>query len=200
LNIGFISYFVAFAAYFALLVLLVFSWRGRQFGTLVILATACTAIWAATSAASALVTTQLPPMMIQAFELVKNSAWCLFLLKTVNHHDADKATLDSTKLTTSSWKALFLGGFSLAIILLFIVPLTIPHSTLPLSISRDSSLLVWISIAIAGMLLVEQIFRFSEQGDRWAIKYLCLGMIFSFTQRLYFLNRLTLICGRHVAS
>ena len=176
LNIGFISYFVAFAAYFALLVLLVFSWRGRQFGTLVILATACTAAWAAASAASALATTQLPPMMIQALELVKNSAWCLFLLKTVNHHDADNAALDSTKLTTSSWKALFLGGFSLAIILLFIVPLAIPYSALPLSISKDSSLLVWTSIAIAGMLLVEQIFRFSKQDERWAIKYLCLGI------------------------
>ncbi|MEZ0154788.1 MAG: XrtA/PEP-CTERM system histidine kinase PrsK [Candidatus Reddybacter sp.] len=176
MNIGFISYFSAFTAYFALLVLLVFSWRGRQFGTLVILATACTAAWAAVSAASALATTQFPPMMIQAFELVKDSAWCLFLFKTVSHRDDNNAVLDSTRLTTSSWKTLFLGGFSLAVFLLFIVPLIIPYSTLPLSISRDSSLLVWVSIAIAGMLLVEQIFRYSEQADRWAIKYLCLGI------------------------
>ena len=155
---------------------MVFSWRGRQFGMLVILATACTAAWAAVSAASALATTQLPPMTVQAFELAKDSAWCLFLFKTVNHHDDDSAALDSTRLTTSSWKALFLGGFALAVFLLFLVPLIIPYSTLPLSISRDSSLLVWVSIAIAGMLLVEQIFRYSEQADRWAIKYLCLGI------------------------
>ena len=139
MNIGFISYFVAFAAYSALLVLLVFSWRGRQFGSLVILATACTAAWAAVSAASALVTIQLPPMTIQAFELVKDSAWCLFLFKTVNHHDDNNAALDSTRLATSSWKALFLGGFSLAVFLLFIVPLIIPYSTLPLRSEEHTS-------------------------------------------------------------
>lgn len=176
MNIGFISYLVAFVAYFALLVLLVSSWRGRQFGTLVILATACTATWAAVSAASALETTQLPQIMIQTFELVKNSAWCLFLLKTVNHHNANKAASSSSKLTTSNWKTLLIIGFSLAVVLLFIIPLAIPHSDLLLSISRDSSLLVWIGIAIVGMLLVEQIYRFSEQGERWAIKYLCLGI------------------------
>ena len=176
MNIGFISYSVAFAAYFALLVLLVFSWRGRQFGTLVIIATASTSAWAAVSASSALASIQLPPMLIQAFELTKNSAWCLFLLKTVKHHDTDSKVLGSNKLTIFNWKTLFFGGLSLAILLLFLVPLYIPHSTLPLSISRDISLLVWISIAIAGMLLVEHIFRYSEQADRWAIKYLCLGI------------------------
>lgn len=187
MNIGFISYLVAFVAYFALLVLLVFSWRGRQFGTLVILATACTAAWAATSAVSALTTIEVSPMLVQAFELAKNSSWCFFLLKTVNHYDADSPALDSTTLQTSNWKTLFLAGFSLAIILLFIVPLMTTYTTLPLSISRDGSLLVWISIAIAGMLLVEQIFRFSEQGDRWAIKYLCLGIagIFAYDFFLY---------------
>lgn len=176
MNIGFISYFFAFAAYFALLVLLVFSWRGRQFGTLIILATACTTAWAAISAASALTTIAFSPMLVQAFELAKNSSWCFFLLKTVNHHDADSSTLDSATLQTSNWKKLFLAGFSLAITLLFVAPLITAYTTLPLSISRDGSLLVWISIAIAGMLLVEQIFRFSEQDDRWAIKYLCLGI------------------------
>jgi putative PEP-CTERM system histidine kinase len=187
LNIGFISYIVAFTAYFALLVLLVFSWRGRQFGTLVILATACTAAWAATSAASALTTIEVSPMLVQAFELAKNSSWCFFLLKTVNHYDTESPALDSTTLQISNWKTLFLAGFSLAIILLFIVPLMTAYTTLPLSISRDGSLLVWISIAIAGMLLVEQIFRFSEQGDRWAIKYLCLGIagIFAYDFFLY---------------
>ncbi|MBQ0720359.1 MAG: PEP-CTERM system histidine kinase PrsK [Gammaproteobacteria bacterium] len=187
MNIGFISYLVAFSAYFGLLVLLVFSWRGRQFGALVILATACTAAWAAISAASTLPSMQFPPMLLQAFELAKDSAWCLFLFKTVNHHDTDSAALDATTLQTSNWKMLFLGGFSLAIILLFIAPLITAYTTLPLSISRDSSLLVWISIAIAGMLLVEQIFRYSEPADRWAIKYLCLGIagIFAYDFFLY---------------
>lgn len=175
MNIGFISYSVAFAAYFALFILLVFSWRGRQFGTLVIFATASTAIWAAISASSTLEPIQLPAMLMQAAELTKNSAWCLFLLKTVKRHDADIVSTNSPKLATS-WKALFFCGFSLAIILLFFVPLAIPHSSLPMSIARDSSLLAWISIAIAGMLLVEHIFRYSEQADRWAIKYLCLGI------------------------
>ncbi len=187
MNIGFISYLVAFAAYFALLVLLVFSWRGRQFGSWVILATTCTAAWAAISAASAVPTVELSPLLVQAFELAKNASWCFFLLKTVNHHDAESAARDTTPLQISNWKTLFLSGFSLAFILLFIVPLITAYTSLPLSISRDSSLLVWISIAIAGMLLVEQIFRYSEQADRWAIKYLCLGIagIFAYDFFLY---------------
>ncbi len=187
MNIGFISYLVAFAAYFALLVLLVFSWRGRQFGSWVILATACTAAWAAISAASTLPTLELSPLLVQAFELAKNGSWCFFLLKTVNHHDVENAAHEATPLQTSNWQTLFLSGFSLAIILLFIVPLITTYTSLPLSISQDSSLLVWISIAIAGMLLVEQIFRYSEQTDRWAIKYLCLGIagIFAYDFFLY---------------
>ena len=176
MNIGFISYLAAFITYLALLILLVFSWRGRQLGVSVILATGCTVAWAALLAISTLTIIQPPLEMIQAFELAKDSAWCLFLLKMVNHHDTDNAALDSATLTTSSWNTLFFTGFSIAIILLFIVPITISHSNLPLSISRDSSLLVWITIAIAGMLLVEQIFRYSKQADRWAIKYLCIGI------------------------
>jgi len=187
LNIGFISYLVAFAAYFALLVLLVFSWRGRQFGTFVIIATACTAVWAAVSAIFALPAVPVSPILMQILELTKNSAWCLFLLKTINQHTNNNTALDSSKLTSSRWKALFFGGFLLAVTLLFIVPLTIHYSALPLSISRDSALLVWIAIAIAGMLLVEQIFRYSESADRWAIKYLCLGIagIFAYDFFLY---------------
>ncbi len=90
-------------------------------------------------------------------------------------------------LKTANWESLFIGGFSLAIILLFAVPLITLHTTLPLSISMDSSLVVWISIAIVGMLLVEQIYRYSEQADRWAIKYLCLGIagIFAYDFFLY---------------
>jgi len=186
LNIGFTSYLVAFAAYSTLLILLTLSWRDRQFNSLVILATSCSAAWAAISALSTLSTTQVAPLLLQVFELARNGAWCLFLLKTVNHNSTIEP-LETAKLKTENWKTLFIGGFSLAIILLFAVPLITPHTTLPLSISMDSSLLVWISIAIAGMLLVEQIYRYSEQADRWAIKYLCLGIagIFAYDFFLY---------------
>ena len=187
MNIGFLSYLVAFTAYFALLALLIFSWRGRQLGAIAIIATACTTVWAGVSAILALSTTPFSPIIPQALELAKDSAWCLFLLKTVNDDSTYNATLSASKLTRSNWKMLFAAGFSLAVILLFIMPLLTTFTALPLAVSRDSSLLVWITIAITGMLLVEQIFRHSKQANRWAIKYLCLGIagMFAFDFFLY---------------
>ena len=33
-----------------------------------------------------------------------------------------------------------------------------------------------VALAIAGLLLIEQIFRNTQSSERWAIKYLCLGL------------------------
>lgn len=173
LNIGFASYSIAFVGYFVLLILLAFSWRGRLFGTLLIIATASTAAWAIISAWSTLPGTQLSPMTMQAFELAKDSAWCLFLLKTLSHHREPDTT---GRLKTTNWQNVFILGITIAITLLFVLPLISQYTAWPMSISRDGSLLIWITIAIAGMLLIEQIFRGSNPEDRWAIKYLCLGL------------------------
>jgi hypothetical protein len=53
-NIGFFSYLFAAVAFSVLTILLIFTWRGRQLGVVVTLASAFSVIWAVVSAISSL--------------------------------------------------------------------------------------------------------------------------------------------------
>ena len=74
MNVGFFSYLFAFTAYIVLTLLLIFSWRGRQLGTLMILASALTAVWAGVSA-SLTILTSIPYEIVQIVELAKDAGW-----------------------------------------------------------------------------------------------------------------------------
>jgi putative PEP-CTERM system histidine kinase len=69
--------------------------------------------------------------------------------------------------------------------------LSLPLASFPVGIPqpllRDLTLMVWVALAITGLLLVEQIYRNAKSEQRWSIKYLCfaLGAIFAYDFYMY---------------
>lgn len=181
MNIGGASYLFAFVAYLALATLLIFSWRGRSQGVWIVLATIASVVWAGLVGAAEL-GVSLSFEVLQLSELARSTTWCLFLLGAL-----DEKTEESTKHFS-----LFRWGVGLTIILLclsalFTIPAFSEFFQFPGTLLRDSVLVIWVALSIAGMTLIEQIFRNSSASQRWAAKFLCLGIgcIFAYDFFMY---------------
>lgn len=181
MNIGGVSYLFAFATYLVLATLLVFSWRGRAQGVWIVLASIASMIWAGLVSAAEL-GVPLSFEVLQLSELARSASWCLFLLGAL-YEKTEKSTKHSL---------LFKGALGLTIALLcvctlFAIPAFSEFLQLPGVLLRDSVLFVWVALAIAGMTLIEQIFRNSSASQRWAAKFLCLGIgcIFAYDFFMY---------------
>lgn len=181
MNIGGVSYLFAFAAYLVLATLLVFSWRGRAQGVWIVLASIASMVWAGLVSAAEL-GVPLSFEVLQLSELARSASWCLFLLGAL-YEKTEKSTKHSL---------LFKGALGLTIALLcvctlFAIPAFSEFLQLPGVLLRDSVLFVWVALAIAGMTLIEQISRNSSASQRWAAKFLCLGIgcIFAYDFFMY---------------
>lgn len=181
MNIGGVSYLFAFATYLVLATLLVFSWRGRAQGVWIVLASIASMIWAGLVSAAEL-GVPLSFEVLQLSELARSASWCLFLLGAL-----DEKTEKSTKHSLLFKGALGLTIALLCVCTLFAIPAFSEFLQLPGVLLRDSVLFVWVALAIAGMTLIEQIFRNSSASQRWAAKFLCLGIgcIFAYDFFMY---------------
>jgi putative PEP-CTERM system histidine kinase len=181
MNIGGVSYLFAFATYLVLATLLVFSWRGRAQGVWIVLASIASMIWAGLVSAAEL-GVPLSFEVLQLSELARSASWCLFLLGAL-----DEKTEKSTKHSLLFKGALGLTIALLCVCTLFAIPAFSEFLQLPGVLLRDSVLFVWVALAIAGMTLIEQISRNSSASQRWAAKFLCLGIgcIFAYDFFMY---------------
>ena len=170
MNIGLFSYLFAAVAFSILTILLIFSWRGRQLGAAVTLASALSAAWAVVSAVSTLYS--LPVELMQVSELAKLASWCFFLLKILELKQAEKSIHSRISIFTS----LFFLILALAIVFIFATPIVSRHMGFTDTLETEAGLISWLVFSVIGMLLVEQIFRNSSISERWALKFLCLGI------------------------
>lgn len=175
-NISLYSYGFAMLAY-TVLGLLVFRTRDkRPLGWSLTTASLLTAAWAACIAIS----TVLPypqVMLMQLAEVARNAAWCFVLLRFLGLRLQGSTT---HKLAGNDWIPWFAGGVGVVLVALFATPFLAGILALPDAVSHDVAFAVWLSTAIFGLLLVEQIFRNSTEAERWSVKYLCLGLGFVF--------------------
>ncbi len=171
MTVGFFSYLFAFLAFTVLAILLFASWRKQSFGTLAILATACTALWAGVSAGFA--GFGMPgSRLVQLTELARNATWLLLLIRIT-----DSGHQQSVPDQPPSKKLIFyLIGLLLAFTTTVITPLASDFLPISARLSRDAALVTWVAFAIAGLLLIEQLYRSTNYDQRWAIKHLCLGL------------------------
>ncbi len=170
MNIGILSYLAAFVAYLVLTTLIVFSWRGRAQGVLLLFACAGSTLWAGVVVLGEL-GFQVSFEVMQLAELIRSLSWCLFLLSAM-----DKKAGNSSHRSHFFWLAV---AFSLLLILLGAL-VAIPFISRSLvaggTVLRDPVLILWVVLSIAGLTLVEQIFRNSNVAQRWSAKFLCLGV------------------------
>lgn len=119
--------------------------------------------------------------ILQLAELARAASWFLVLgaLLILNQR---KVGQRETRLLP--------GGVLLACALLGAYLLAIRHGPIAFAdySARNPVLLIaWLALAVAGLVLIEQIYRNTRAEQRWAIKYLCIGAgaLFAYDFYLY---------------
>ncbi|RLA38263.1 MAG: PEP-CTERM system histidine kinase PrsK [Gammaproteobacteria bacterium] len=199
MNVGLFSYLAAFIAYLALTILLIFSWRRNAAGIRVLVASISTTVWAGLATVSTVFVLSLHEALeealqpaIQIAELARDAGWCLLMLNILELQKEEKLA----GAPISKWTKLFVVILAVAISILFIAPFFMTPTTSITSITSQNdtldslanlSLMVWVTLALIGLLLVEQVFRNTTPAQRWSIKYLCIGvgLIFAYDFYLY---------------
>ena len=159
------------AALFLILgILLLINWRGQIIGTLLIAACTSSVIyfgWQAYSTASESSAT----LSLQLLELLRDTLWLILLARIIG------SDLESGRV---SWLKGALPAGVLAYSTLFALVIAGSHGVFDSDavgfLTSKTVFLGFLLMALAGLLLVEQVYRRTRAGYRWAIKYLCLGI------------------------
>lgn len=183
-SIGLYSYLSALVFFFALSALLIFSARRNQTHISLKIAAVCSTLWSATVTLFYLRYLS-APILLPLTEIIRDFAWCFFLLKLAKPGQLNSEGGVIFKLTNSK------KGIT-AVAALIAFSILGPGHLLPtqlsiLTLNHDLPLIAWISISIIGLTLVEQTYRNLDNQQRWALKHLCLGAgcIFAFDFFMY---------------
>ncbi len=186
MNVAAVSYTVAALAFGVLALLLTLSWRGKLHGALLATAAWVTTAWAALfayGAALGLAGGLLPNLL----ELARSAAWVAFLFKLVEAR-AEREDSTTADAPLPRLKRFAYAG-QLAFALMVGASAAFHLGWLPWSGSAQFTayVLAPLVLAILGIALVEQLYRNADEGQRWAIKYFCLGIggLFAFDFYLY---------------
>ena len=162
-----VGYGLAALAYLGLSGLIVASWRRRPQGRQLVLATGLSAAWGAFSALTAL--GALPPQLGLAAEVARNGAWLALLLYILQLRLPSDAALPAPIRLIRILSGILVGVLLLASVYPFIAP------TQPV-LARWAGNLGLVLLTVMGLVLTEQVYRSTRPEDRWAIKFLCLGL------------------------
>jgi putative PEP-CTERM system histidine kinase len=166
--IGAISYGLAAVAFVVLTALLIVSWRGRATGALLVFAAVASALWASRLAYEFAVDNVGSPWW-NLLELIRNISWFAFLTSLLTSaQPKGEAPSPAVK-----WFPRALGLICIALIAAAVLAPWFPQYQSELRFATD--ILGRIILAIAGMALVEFVYRNARPDQRWGIKFLCLG-------------------------
>ncbi len=173
-----VGYGLAAVTYLGLSGLIVASWQRRPQGRLLLLATGLSAIWGAGSALAAW--GWLPPRLQLATEIARNGAWLALLLHILHLRLPAGGILPAPLRFVRLLSGVLVAGLLLASFYPFIAP------TQPV-LARWAGNMGLMLLTIMGLVLTEQVFRNTRPEDRWAIKFLCLGLggLFAYDVYLY---------------
>lgn len=178
--IGIISYTAAAGIFLALLLVLIIGRTNGSFRRLLALASAASALWAGAAAIQAAFDT--PLIIPQLLELTRDLAWLAFLLHMLS------AKADGSGMRSTGFRIVRHGVYvSTAVMAALVLYLHLTGSGLSVFIGFDFQFAGHLSLAVIGLVLLEQILRNTPLDLLRAIKYLCLGVggIFIFDFYLY---------------
>lgn len=159
---GAASYGAASLAFLALTLLLLAGWRGRAQGLRLTVATAVTSLWAAALALQAW-DRPIPAIGIHSLEVLRGGVWIAVLLGLMQ----EIIPRWVSRAVTLSWTALLAAGWVLAIL----------GAVTPLGVSPGVLLIPGgLAIAVAILVLLEQVYRNSSAGSRHGLKFLAIGL------------------------
>jgi hypothetical protein len=183
ISFGVISYGLASLGFLLLTTLLATSWEGRAQGARLITACAATSGWAALIAYAAW-RQQMPIPLVTLAEFLRDGAWLFVLAGLV-----ERAGL-SVVLSRATY-VLAGGGIALAAIPMIAELTGVSSRVAPAVVLVYGGLLV----ALAVLVLIEQVFRNANPAGRYALKYFVIGVGVLFSYDLFLYSQAQLVNG-----
>ncbi len=162
-----VGYGLAMLSYLGLSGLIIASWKQRPHGRLLVLATCLSTLWGGLSALTAL--GKLPPVLSFAAEVARNGAWLSLLLYILHLRLPTGAILPLPLRFIRTLSGALVIGLLVSSAIPFIAP------TQPV-LAQWAGNLGLVLLSVMGLVLIEQVYRSTRPEDRWAIKFLCLGL------------------------
>jgi putative PEP-CTERM system histidine kinase len=176
-SVGALGYAAAALLLAALAILLLTTWRGRLQGGLLLAAVLANALWAGFLGAQAQ-WHSLPVELVWAVEAGRMLAWLLFLIRMLQLLQAG----ETGQLRALRWSIVFAS-----------LLLMLPFEDMLLAFLPDyggaignARLIGLVMLMVAGLFLIEQIYRNTPWQHRWGIKFLCFGLGALFAYDFYF--------------
>lgn len=176
MNIGAISYSIsAFTFLIFLAILLTDRHKGSTKRALLI-AASVSCLWSFVLAYESLLDTA--GIQILIVEYVKSASWIILLVQLL-------AIIYRDRFSSDTVRKIKIGAF-LAIFIL-IVPALFKYTLGDVTVLQDMDYLTALSLlmTIVGIVFVEQVYRNTCAEQKWAIKYLCLGLLGMFVYDFY---------------
>lgn len=181
-SLGVISYGFAALGFLILTLLLATSWEGRAQGIRLILACAVTAAWATIFALGSRYVAMSTPLVLLV-ELLRYGAWFVVLTGLTQPTGIARGLSRAVHVV---WA----GGIAL----LLATPLLISRGVAvpdPVSLLSTAGL----AVALLGLILVEQIYRNSREGGRYALKFFAIAVGSMFAYDLFVFSQAQLVKG-----
>ena len=168
-DIGLISHATAAVAFLSLLVLAAISWQRGAVGPWLLVACAATIAWAAATAYNFMAGHDIGTT-VSILEIMRTAGWVAFLTAVLAHSRVSGGL-------SFQWRAIIGAIFALCLVLAIceISGLGFLRNFLPTGIP-DPSIMSRLILAIGGIMLVENLYRYTRREHRWGIKLLCLGI------------------------
>ena len=160
--VGTVSYAAAAAAFLFLTVLLVASWRGRVPGLLLAAGSLVTVLWAGVVAYS-WGQPRGARLAVDLLEITRDTCWLAFLLVLLGYASRQVGRLRLVAVALLAFCAVLM------------LEAVYAAGSSAIALSRHE-ILGRLAVALAGMVLVEQLYRNVDPQQRWGIKYLCLAL------------------------
>jgi putative PEP-CTERM system histidine kinase len=176
-----LSHLVGGLAFAVLTLVLLIAWRGRIQGGFLVLASGVSALWCASVTAFALL--GMPPFSAtQLLELLRDGAWLLFLIWVLRQARGDAETTRRLHLIAAGLLAV--GAITGVLV---VMNRYAPGFGRPETFAVSGPILGHVLLAVAGLALVEQIYRNTRADSRWTVKFLCFGIggVFAYDLYLY---------------
>jgi len=167
---GALGYGVTAALFLFLTVLLLTGWRGRMQGGLLVAAALASALWAGVLAVQ-IAWHSVPMAWLWALEALRDLAWLLFLLRLL------ELQLKARPRAETVVRRLRMVALAAGLVLMLPLELWVsalgPIAPVDLGTWRIA---LFVVLPVAGLVLVEQVYRNTPIEHRWGVKLLCLGV------------------------
>ena len=187
LNFGFISYGLAAVGFLVLTLLLAISWEGRGQGVRLVVACGVTAAWAALLAYVSTLP-QMPLALVTVAEFTRDGAWLVVLTGLISGGTWPAFLTRVTHLLVAAVVVAAAG-------LLLMGQHPEWGAMLPAVFSFGG-----LALSLAGLVLLEQVFRNANPDGRHALKHLVMGLGVLFAYDLFLFSQAQLVKGIEASS